>query len=155
MLTIPNLNSVIRLDLEHVSVIPEDVKEAYDKAREFLEYYDWVESINDTFLGAAFSGILYIYLFEITSLREDVEPWIWVIVGDVPPAYLTCDDATTPYEALDSYIGAMQEWVIAAKAGKSVANLIPVNVPATYESGISLESRLIFIDTKILPELND
>jgi hypothetical protein len=35
-----------------------------------------------------------------------------------------------PYEALDGYIGAMEEWVEAAWLGKSVADLIPVNVPA-------------------------
>lgn len=154
MAIIPNLHSVIRLDPEYVSNIPEDAKEAFDNARDFLDYYDWVESIDRTFLGAAFSGILYIFLFEITSYREEVDPWAWVIVGDVPPAYLTCDDATTPYEALDSYMGAMQDWVTAAKAGRSVANLIPVNVPATYENGILLENRLKFIDEKILPELN-
>ncbi|MER8610749.1 hypothetical protein [Mesorhizobium sp. M0220] len=76
-------------------------------------------------------GIIYIFLFEIVPGRPEVDPWVWVIVGDVPPTYLTCEDAKTPYEALDGYIGAMEEWVEAARRGDPVADLIPVDVPAS------------------------
>jgi hypothetical protein len=134
--------------------LPNDLVDAIFEAREFLTYYKWVSSIDEEYLGVAFSGILYLFLFKITSNRADVDPWVWVVVGDLPPAYLTCDDAHTPYEALDSYIGAMQEWVAAAKVGKSVANLIPVNIPATLENALFLENRLKLIDERILPELN-
>ncbi|TIU89708.1 MAG: hypothetical protein E5W03_03120 [Mesorhizobium sp.] len=76
-----------------------------------------------------------------------------MIVGDVPPAYLPADDATTPFEVLDSYIGALEEWVEAAREGKSVAELIPVNVDATPANAEMLAGRLKFLDERILPEL--
>ncbi|WP_208636415.1 hypothetical protein [Mesorhizobium helmanticense] len=44
----------------------------------------------------------------------------------------------------------MEEWVEAARQGKSVAELIPVNVPANAEM---LDRRLKFLDEKVLPEL--
>ncbi|MER8486607.1 hypothetical protein [Mesorhizobium sp. M1322] len=63
------------------------------------------------------------------------------------------DDLKTPYDALDGCIGAMEEWVAAARQGKSVADLIPVNVPANPANAEMLDRRLKFLDEKVLPEL--
>lgn len=82
-----------------------------------------------------------------------MDSWVWVIVGDVPPAYITCEDAKNPYEALDAYMGAMEEWVRAAQTGESVADLIPVNVPATPANAAMLDRRPKLIDEQILPSL--
>ncbi len=72
------------------------------------------------------------------------------VVGDLPPAYITTEDAPNPATALDGYIGAMDDWVKAAKAGQSVADLIPVNVSPTVENAKRLESRLRFLDKEVL-----
>jgi hypothetical protein len=85
----------------------------------------------------------------------EVDQWIWVIVGDLPPAYLTTDECPNPATALDGYIGAMLEWVDAAQKGKSVAELIPVNVPATKKHAKMLKTRLEFLDERILSEYQD
>jgi hypothetical protein len=135
--------------------LPSDLGKALREAREFVQFYNWVTSIKAEYLGAEFEGILYIFLFEIDPARTDVDQWIWVIVGDVPPAYITCEDAKNPYEALDGYVGAMEDWVSAAQSGRSVANLIPVNVPATPENATMLDRRLKFIDEEILPSLKE
>ena len=97
-----------------------------------------------------FEGIIGIFLFQFVPNREDVDEWVWVIVGDLPPTYLTVDECPNPGAALDGYIGAMEEWVAAVEKGNSVAELIPVNVPATPENAIKLRSRLEFLDKKIL-----
>ena len=80
--------------------------------------------------------------------------WIWVIVG-MCLRHMPGDDVETPYEALDGYIGAMEDWVEAARQGKSVAKLIPVNVPATPANAEMLDSRLKFLDEKVLPLLQE
>src|SRR5262245_5316843 len=64
--------------------------------------------------------------------------------------YITTDQCPNPASALDGYIGAMQEWVDAAKGGGSVEKLIPVNVDATPEHAKELESRLHFLQDEIL-----
>lgn len=133
--------------------LPNDLNEALDEAREYIKFYDWVSAIKTEFLGVGVDGILYLFLFEIITANADADSWIWVIVGDVPPAYITCEDAKSPYEAIDAYIGAMEEWVQAAQAGKSVADLIPVDVPATSGNAAILDRRLKFIDERILPSL--
>lgn len=153
--TKPDLASVTRLPATDKSTGDEELDSARREAREYLEFYDWVSSIKGEYFGYGADGIIYIFLFEIAPGRPEVDPWIWVIVGDVPPTYLPAEDARTPYEALDGYIGAMEEWVEAARQGKSVADLIPVNVPANPTNAEMLASRLKFLDEKVLPDLRE
>ncbi len=121
-------------------------------AREFLLFYDWCREIREEYLGLYVDGIIGVFLFQISPSRVDVDEWVWVIVGDLPPAYLTCEDCPNPATALDGYIGAMSEWVEAASTGRSVAELIPVNVPATPVNAEKLRRRLEFLDERVLAD---
>jgi len=149
----PDFSSVTRLPPTDISAGDADLDSARVEARQYLEFYNWVLSIKGEYFGYGAEGIIYIFLFEIEPGRPEVNRWIWVIVGDVPPAFLPADDATTPFEVLDAYIGALEEWVEAAREGKSVAELIPVNVDATPANAEMLAGRLKFLDDRILPEL--
>jgi len=126
-----DLASVIRLPPVDVSTGDADLDSARTEARQYLQFYNWVVSIKGEYFGYGADGIIYIFLFEIEPGRPEVNQWTWVIVGDLPPTYIPADDARTPFEALDGYIGALEDWVEAAREGKSVAKLIPVNVDAT------------------------
>ena len=59
--------------------------------------------------------------------------YLWVIVGDLPPAHLVTEECTTAKDAVEGYIEEMREWVAAAKAGLTSAEPIPVNVSAMPE----------------------
>jgi hypothetical protein len=146
----PDLESVEPLDMAGA---PHDLMNARGEALQFITFHNWVGRIRSEYLGAAFEGMIYIFLFEIEPTRADVDEWLWVVVGDLPLAYITCEDAKNPFEALDGYVGAMEQWVDAARQGASVADLIPVNVPATPENAEALSRRLAFIDEHILPRL--
>lgn len=151
--TTPDLSKVTEYSDYRLTLVEEDqasLDALYDEARHFLDFYDWCEHITESYVGMFYPGIVGVFLFRIETGREDVDNWIWAIVGDLPPAYITCDESPNPATALDAYIGAMSEWVQAAKNGESVADLIPVNVPATLENATMLESRLKFLDEKIL-----
>ena len=88
-------------------------------------------------------------------LGYSTKPWIWVVVGDLPPIYITSEDSPNAACALDSYIGAMQEWVEAAENGLPVDDLVSVNVPATKENAAALKSRLSMLDERILSEYEE
>lgn len=109
----------------------------------------------NSYVGMFYPGIIGIFLFKFKPTRPDVDELVWVIVGDLPPTYLTCEDCPNPATALDAYIGAMSEWVEAAKKGKSVADLIPVNVPASPQYADLLGKRLAFLDSRILSQHQD
>jgi hypothetical protein len=122
----------------------------HNEARSFLERFTWCKAILDEYLGMAYPGIVGVFLFRISPARQDVDEWVWVIVGDIPSAYITCEDSPNPASALDAYIGAMNEWVAAASSGGPVDKLIPVNVEPSRENAERLKLRLKFIDDEIL-----
>jgi hypothetical protein len=79
-----------------------------------------------------------------------VDEWLWVVVGDLPPAYLVADGNPTWQEALAGYIDEMRRWVDAAMAGAPVDDLIPVNTPPTAEYAEMLGSRLRTLEETLL-----
>jgi hypothetical protein len=153
----PDLKTVVPWD-EFIATKPEDWQQMialHDRAMRYLEFYSWCGKIKRQYVGIIRAGIVGVFLFEIEPKRADVDPWIWVIVGNLPSAYITVDECRTAAAALDGYIGAMEEWVDAAESGRSVADLIPVNVPATPEWADRLRRRLQFIDREILSDYRD
>ncbi|RUU14988.1 hypothetical protein EOD10_13170 [Mesorhizobium sp. M7A.T.Ca.TU.009.01.3.2] len=123
------------------------------RARAYLESHRWISAIKGEYLGYRLDGVIYVFLFEFIPAEPNVPSWTWVIVGDLPSACISCHYAKTPYVALDGYIGAMEEWVEAAREGKSVEDIIPVNVPATPEYAERLGGRLNFLRKNVLPLL--
>lgn len=132
-----------------------ELHEMLADATNYLKSFPWVREIKAAYWGIGVPKIVGVFLFEIDPSREDVDDKIWVIVDDLPPAYITAEDSPNPAAALDAYIGAMEQWVEAAKAGRSVENLIPVDVPPTLENAARLESRLRFLDKEILSKYSD
>lgn len=148
----PDLRKVIAWDAysSNVGLYTDEAGEMRKRAMNYLNFYNWCAEITESYVGMFFEGIIGIFLFRIVPSRKDVDEWVWVVVGDLPPAYLTLDECPNPGTALDGYIGAMEEWVEAAEKGRSVADLIPVNVPATPEYAEMLRTRLAFLDREIL-----
>ena len=135
--------------------ITEDIAEIralHDEAKSFLLSHKWCKEIKRSYVGFVHPGIIGVFLFNFSPARNDVDEWVWVIVGDVPPAYITCERLQNPAAALNGYIGAMEEWVEAVKVGKSVTGLIPVNVPPTANFSERLKKRLKFLDERILSQ---
>ncbi len=145
--------TVEALDPPFQGVAPETAQQLTE-ATSFLRSFSWVNGIEQTYLGNSFEGILGIFLFKISPNRADVDDFVWVIVGDLPSAYITVDDSPNPAAALDGYIGAMEDWGDAVVKGEPTDGLIPVDAPATQENAMALKSRLQFLDDNILPRCN-
>jgi len=127
------------------------VREMLDEAQQFIEGFGWCRRVCETYIGIAIGAVVGVFLAHIDASEPEVDEWIWVVVGDIPSAYITVEDAPTPAAALDGYVGAMQEWVRAVRAGAPVDELIPVDVPPSEEHADMLATRLEFIDREILP----
>jgi hypothetical protein len=150
----PDLGSVF--ELVHGRGLPdatEAFKQAHLRARRYLLSFGWVSEIEQEYLGTCIDNIIYIFLFKIRPTRDGAESWFWVVVGDLPSAYLNFEGGKTPFDALCGYLAEMQAWVEAARKGESVAELIPVNVPPTPKYVDMLAHRLEFLARRILPML--
>jgi len=122
----------------------------HDEAAAFLRGFSWCGRIEEGFAGICVPGLVGVFLFRFEPAGSDVDPWVWVITGDLPPAYITTESAPNPACALDAYIGAMESWVRAVREGRSVKDEIPVGAPATAPYADALESRLKILDSEVL-----
>jgi hypothetical protein len=121
------------------------------KARDFIAKSDWCDGIRDFYFGDGIGDVFAVFFARIIPARPSVDEYVWIVVGDIPPAYLVVDDCPTPKAALEGYIWEMRKWVALAKEGKSSCNVIPVNVPATPDWAETLKSRLDALEQKIMP----
>jgi len=121
------------------------------KARNYISEFSWCKSVREAYFGDGFGKVLAVFFFHIEPSRPDVDEWLWVVVGDLPSAYLVIDSCKTPSQALAGYVHEMSEWVMLAKEGRTSKDVIPVNAAPTPESAAMLEARLKVLSEKIVP----
>ncbi len=129
------------------------LREMAAKAHHYISRFSWCLSVQEAYFGDGYGKLVAVFLFHIDPSRPDVDEWLWVVVGDLPSAYLVIDECKTPSQALERYIDVMSEWVELAKKGRSSEDVVPVNAPATPESARMLEGRLKVLSETILPAL--
>lgn len=134
---------------------PEVAKAMYQRARRFLESFAWCGGIEEAYVGIVQSGIVCVFLFKIRPARPEVDEWLWVVVGDLPSAYLVCDDNPNPALALQGYIHEMSKWVDAVEKGEPVDDLIPTRVDATPKYAQMLKIRLEIIEEYLMGEFGE
>lgn len=123
--------------------------ELFQEALDFLEKHKWCKKIKNILFDRGFGKPLGVFYVEIEPSGLEVDDTVWVIVGDLPPAYMDIESCNNGAQALDAYVYCMNEWVEHVLAGKSVDGLIPVNVPPKIKYAKMLKSRLDFISEKI------
>lgn len=124
-----------------------------DKANAFLDEFAWASNRKNLWVADCIPGVLGIFLVELDPQGRDIDRYIWVVVGDLPPAYLSSEYAKSPKDALDGYMGEMLAWVEAVEKGESTDELIPNNGAPTLANARALRSRLEFLGREVLPHL--
>jgi hypothetical protein len=144
------------IHLDRTSLIPVDnivdseVAALAREASPFLLSHSWCRSVKSVHLAWAAAGFLGVFLCHIEPARAEVDDTLWVVVGDLPAAYLVCDDAPTWREALERYVMEMRRWVAAVREGRSREDLIPVRASPTAEHADMLEVRLDTIESELI-----
>lgn len=123
----------------------------YKEARDYTESFSWCRGVKGAYFGLGVGGVVAVFLFRIEPNKSNIDEWLWVVVGDLPSAYLVTDVSPTPAAALQTYVREMKKWVRAARSRRSVKELIPVNVPATRSWANRLRRRLEFLERDIVP----
>ena len=107
-----------------------------------MENQKWCLRILESFLGIDEGYILGVFLFKIIPSNENMEEYLWVVVGDLPPLYLVTEAAPTPAFALLRYIEEMTVWAEAAIGQTDRADLPPIEAAFSRENGFALRTRL-------------
>lgn len=126
----------------------------YYDAKNYIEDFDWCVSTKKCWYDKDFGIYLKVgvFLFEIEPLNNNVDDFIWIIVGDLPSVYLD-KSIKSGKEALEQYCELMQEWADNVKSDKSLEECYPVPVDPTIQNAELLSSRLAFVRRELL--LND
>jgi hypothetical protein len=124
-------------------------------AQNYLRCFPWCKSVRDVYFGDGYGGIVAVFLFRIEAERSGIDEWLWVVFGDVPPAYLVTDMAKSPSQALEVYVAEVSRWTELAKVGKSSKDVIPVYVAATPENAADMERRMKLLREIIVPAFRE
>lgn len=136
--------------IEYVEEVKELTKEAYS----YLLSFPWCLSINKGWLAYSCGYVIGLFYFEIVpDVAKGADSHVWVIVGDLPPAYIDVLRAPSARSALDLYIGLMDEWASKVNNGEDISDCYPVNVPATKEYADMLTTRMNLLKEDHLPLL--
>ena len=119
----------------------------------YLAGFDWCESVLSGYVGLVIPPVLGVALFEIDP-QDGADPWIWVVGGDVPFAFMEFDDEDTvsAIAALERYAEIMEDWVAAVVGGGSLDRVFPIDASPTVENAELLRRRLAFIKQQVIPE---
>lgn len=126
--------------------------EMHEKAKKYLTSHSWCPKITESYLGYGVGGVVALFLFRLSPPINGVDEWLWVVVGDLPSAYMVIDDAENPAKALEAYCTLMEEWANSALRGEDLSERYPVEVPPTAENARLLFTRVQFLRDKVIPE---
>jgi len=133
---------------------PEDtelLREMAAEARAYIEDYEWCPPIETFHLAFGIGGVVAAFLvqFEEAILDTDDDA-LWIIVGDLPNAYVVVEPGDDGEAALSRYCALMEDWTFNVLKGNSLDESFPVAAEATHENAEMLSQRIAFIRTEIL-----
>jgi hypothetical protein len=128
------------------------LRRSLEEARDYLRRFSWCRRIREEFFGLGVGGIFAVFLFHIEP-APGADDWLWIVSGDLPPAYLVCDKARSPRDALLTYCTLMEEWIAAARTGRGLDAAFPVSAEPTGASAELLEKRIRFLRNEVLSNL--
>lgn len=129
------------------------------RARAFLTADRQFHTVGDV---RHFWGIQGLSLCLAYAAAGEEAHWLWVIVGDLPPAHIPTGSCPNAEEALGDYAEELRAWLEAAKQGEPSNEYIPMLHPVTFkrlkptaEARTFIENRARFIDEQIIQTHRD
>jgi len=144
------INNILNSNIEFKS----EVLDLANEAREYLSSFKWCKEITNGWLAAEFGYMLCVFYFEIVpSEGSKADNFVWIIVGDIPPAYIDVVSAPNVKDAIISYCEIMEDWIDVVNKGNSVEECFPISVDPTKEHADMLKTRITLIKNELLPNL--
>jgi hypothetical protein len=127
------------------------LREMAAEARAYVEEHEWCPPVTSVHLAFGIGGVVAAFLFQFEEAIEDTDDdALWIIVGDLPSAYVIVEPGDDGDAALRRYCVMMEDWTFNVLKGHSLDESFPVDVEATREHADMLNQRIAFIRTEIL-----
>jgi hypothetical protein len=124
-------------------------------AQSYVRSFAWCPPLLATYLAFGVSGVIGLFQVHFEQTIQKTDDRLWVIVGDLPSAYLVVNESDLPRDALENYCLLMDEWVDAVRDKSNFETVFPISSARTLENAGLLMSRIGFIRSQIVPELNN
>lgn len=121
------------------------------RARDYITSFRWCPPVTAMYFVEGIGYVVAIFLFEFDRKIGGTDDKLWVIVGDLPTAYMVVEPDESPQEVLAGYCLLMDEWVAAVRAGGGFAEVFPVEAARTEEHANMLDSRLKTLREEVIP----
>ncbi len=125
------------------------------EADHFITEFAWAPPVSERVCCFAVGDVIAIYLFTFARAIDGTDTRLWVIVGDLPSAYLVVNDNDNPRQAAEGYCRLMEDWCRAVETGGSTQDLYPVAAEASLENAQALRARIGFIRSELLKDIPD
>lgn len=122
------------------------------RAKDYIAQFHWSPNITEAFVGYALDWIVAAVLIKFEKAIESgqADEQLWVIVGDLPSAYLVVDSARDGREALERYCELMTEWITAVEEKQNLDDVFPVDAIPSPKNVEALKSRIRFIRSELI-----
>jgi hypothetical protein len=121
-----------------------------DEAIEYIKKFAWSPPLSDVYLAYGVGGIIGLFLMEFQQKIQGTDERLWVVVGDMPSAYLVVEEDDSPTEALERYCMLMDDWVAAVKKSGSLKDVYPVDAEPTLENAEMLQERINILRKEVI-----
>ncbi len=124
------------------------------EAIQYMKSHRWCPEIAETYFGFGVGQVVAVFLFKSASKIQQKDDLLWVIVGDMPSAYLVIDAAPDAKGALETYCDLVGAWATAVIEGQSLDEEYPVSAPPTMDNAKLLQRKIRGLRIGIIRMMN-
>lgn len=129
------------------------LREMAVEAKEYITSFRWCPPLDAMYLAHGVGGIVAIFLAEFSQEIGGADDKLWVVVGDLPSAYLVVEPEDDPANALERYCELMEDWIAVVRDNGNLGRVYPVAAAATAENSELQERRVAFLLAEIIPRI--
>ena len=129
------------------------LREMAERADEYVRSFEWCLELHERYFGDGVGGVVALFLFRVSIRDLDLPQWVWIVVGDLPSAYLGFQDLDSPYAALLLYIEGVEEWLESSWEERLCGELIPIEVLPEPRYLEMLRGRVAVLRASVLPNI--
>ena len=120
----------------------------------FLSSFAWCPPVDDLSYAGGVPGIVSVFRVRfIEPIQGATDDKLWIVVGDLPSAYLVVEEGDTAKDVVREYCDLMEDWVLAVRAKADLANVFPVRAEPTEEMASMLSTRIALLRREVIETL--
>ena len=122
-------------------------------AEGYIQSFSWCPPIKDMYFAYGVGGIVAVFIVEFLQKIQGHDEELWVVVGDVPSAYLVVEPMDDEAQALERYCELMDQWITAVRNADDLSKVFPVSAEPTVKHADMLRSRIELLRSALIPRI--